>query len=431
MHILILNKHNSKKYSFRGTKMDAKSKVKKYFSDYKREIENSIIELVREMVKQKTVNVITEKLQEHPYLKFRGEEYRVAEIVKREFSRIGMPYNEFARMEGRPNIIGKLGQNASGKRLLMPAHMDVVPAGEGWDHDPFDVDVKDGKLYGRGTNDNKGPLASILVAAEVLMKSGFNEQITGELLVAALPDEEAADPDGVDYGIGYLLENKLINPTLAIVPDIGENMEQIDIAEKGRSVIKITALGKQAHGSTPEQGINAVFMMSKLLQRIEKLKFKYKPHPLLGHPTLNLGEIHGGVAPNVVPGTCTIYLDIRTVPEMSREDVLHQLQHCIEDVEDGKFTVEVLYESTSFSISADNELVKAIQRCTSEELGFTAETFGMGGGTYAKNLIREGVLTVGWGPGGDTAHIANEYIEIQQLVDFAKLTCLIVLDLLM
>ena len=410
--------------------MDAKSKIKKYFQEHKTAIENQIIELVREMVKQKTVNVISEKLPEHPYLKFRGEEYRVAEIVKREFDRISISFEEFVRMKERPNIIGKLGKNSSGKRLLMPAHMDVVPAGDGWEHDPFDVLVRDGKLYGRGTNDNKGPLASIIVAAEAIKELGLEDQIEGQLLVAALSDEEAADPDGVDYGIGFLLEHKLIDPTHAIVPDIGFEMKEIDIAEKGRLVIKITAIGKQAHGSTPEQGVNAIFMMSKFLQQLEGLKFEYKEHPLLGYPTLNLGEIHGGVAPNVVPGSCYIYLDIRTVPKMNRKAIIQQIQVCIDKVENGKFKIEVLSESIPFSVEPENELVKLIQKYAGEQLGISAKPMGMGGGTYAKDLIQHGVTTVGWGPGGDTAHIANEYIEIQQLVDFSMLTCLISLDLL-
>lgn len=410
--------------------MNAKAIINNYFHDHQIVIKNHIIELVRETVKERTVNVVPEKLAEHPYLKIRGEEYRVAEIVKREFDRIGIPFDEFARMEGRPNIIGKLGRNASGKRLLMPAHMDVVPAGEGWDHDPFDVLVKDGKIFGRGTNDNKGPLAAILAAAEILKKLGLDEELNGQLLVAALSDEEAADPSGIDYGIGFLLEENLIHPTHAIVPDIGEDMKEIDIAEKGRLVIKVTAIGKQAHGSTPEEGVNAIFMMTKLLNQIENLKLSYDVHPLLGHPTMNLGEIHGGIAPNVVPGTCTIYLDFRILPGMKRNDVIQQLEDCISKIEKNNFKIEVMSESIPFSVDPENELVKLIQKTTSEELGFTAKPMGMGGGTYAKNLIQHGVLTVGWGPGGNTAHIANEYIEIQQLVDFARLTCLIALEAL-
>ena len=205
--------------------MESKQAVKSYFKQNQDLIKNRIVTLVTEMVKEKTVNVVSEKLPEHPYLKIRGEEYRVANIVKREFDNIGIGYQEFARMKGRPNVIGKLGKGLNGKSLLMPAHMDIVPAGDDWDTDPFDVVEKDNKLIGRGTLDNKGPLASIIAAGEILKKLNLDEQLNGELLIAALSDEEAEDPDGIDYGIGYLMEEKLINPTYSVIPDIGENMK--------------------------------------------------------------------------------------------------------------------------------------------------------------------------------------------------------------
>ncbi len=408
-----------------------KTQLKQYFDNNRDKIRQRIVELITEMVREKTVNVVSEKLSEHPYLEFRGEEYRVAKIVKREFDQMQLPFEEFARMEGRPNVIGYLGANRSGKRLLMPAHMDIVPAGEGWDSDPFEVIEKDGFLYGRGVLDNKGPLASILVSAQILKELGIGEKLDGQLMVAALSDEEAEDPDGVDYGIGYLLDEKLIDPTMAVIPDIGENMVNIDIAEKGRTVIKITAIGKQAHGSTPEKGINAVYMMSKLVNEIENLQLEYAVHETLGHPSVNLGEIHGGAAPNIVPGSCFIYLDIRTVPGMTREDLLRQLQACADRVPDGKFKLEIVAWGEPHGIDPDNELVDAIQRNAEEILGFRPNPFGMGGGTYAKGLNLHGVIAVGWGPGDDEAfHVANEYVEIKQLVDFTLMTCLLAVDLL-
>jgi acetylornithine deacetylase/succinyl-diaminopimelate desuccinylase family protein len=309
--------------------------------------------------------------------------------------------------------------------------MDVVPAGEGWDTDPYEVVEKDGFLYGRGVLDDKGPLVSTIVAVEVLKKLKLEDEIKGELQIAALSDEEAEDPDGIDYGVGYLIEENLINSTYAIIPDIGENMKAIDVAEKGRTVFKVTAIGKQAHGSTPEKGINAVYMMAKFVNQIEKLKFDYEVHPVLGHPSLNLGEIHGGAAPNIVPGTCFVYLDIRTVPGMTKESVKAAIESCMAKVENGKFEVEIMAWSEPHGINPDNELVHAIQENSEDILGFKPETFGMGGGTFAKTLNLAGIMAVGWGPGDDEAyHVANEYVEIKQLMDFAQLTCLTALDLL-
>ena len=409
---------------------DLREVIRTYFNENVKEIEQTLIRLVRDMVKERTINVISEKLSDFPFLTFRGEEYRVANIVKQELDKHNIPYDEFTKMQGRPNIISKLGENSNGKRLLVPAHMDIVPAGDGWDHNPFDVVFKDGRLYGRGTNDNKGPLASLIVTAEVLRKLEIDKRLNGQLLLAALSDEEAIDPDGIDYGIGYLLEEKLITPTYAIIPDIGGDMKEIDIAEKGRLILKITAKGRQAHGSTPEKGLNAIYMMKKLLDKIEIMELSYEPHPFLGGPTVNLGEIHGGVSPNVVPGSCYIYLDIRTVPGMKSETILKTLRGYFDAVENGHFEIDVISESIPFSLDPDNELVELIQKNTATFMNFKPNPIGMGGGTYAKDLIQHDVLTVGWGPGGDTAHIANEYIELQQLFDFSLLICLIAIDLL-
>ena len=411
--------------------MDATTTIKTYFADHQSELRAKVIDLVREMVAEKTVNVVSEKLNEHPHLKFRGEEYRVASIVKRELLAYGIPYDEHARQEGRPNVIGKLGRNTSGERLLMPAHMDIVPAGDGWDTDPYVVVEKDGQLIGRGTLDNKGPLVSILIAAKVLRELGLDAQLTGQLQIAALADEEAEDPDGIDYGIGYLVDEGLIDPTCAVIPDIGENMVGIDVAEKGSTVFKITAFGRQAQGSTPERGINAVYMMARLVTAIEQMKLDCEQHPVLQDASLNLGEIHGGAAPNIVPGTCLITIDIRIVPGMTKEGVLGQLQACADTVRDGRFEIEIMSWSEPHAIDPDNRVVQAIQKRARDVLGVEARAFGMGGCTYAKTLNLSGVLAVGWGPGDDEAfHVANEYVDIQQLIDFAQLTCLLSLDLL-
>jgi len=406
--------------------MDYRKTIDEYFTTHEDEIKRLIVRLTTSFVEERTVNVVSEKLSEHPYLKIRGEEYRVGEKVKQYFNELDIPFDEYARMEGRPNIIGKLGRDESGDRLFMPGHMDVVPAGEGWDTDPYQVVEKEGRLYGRGTSDNKGQLASILASAYVLKKTGLDRELGGQLQIAALSDEEAMDEDQIDYGIGYLVEENLINPTVSVVPDIGEDMQKIDIAEKGRLVVKISAIGRQAHGASPENGINAIYMMNKLVSMIEKIELEHEEHPLLGSPTVNLGEIHGGAAPNIVPGGCFIYLDFRIVPGMSRESVLEVLQRCIEKIPDGNFEIKVISAKEPHAIDPDNPVVKAIQEEAQKVLGIKPSPFGIGGGTYAKELVKHGVTAVGWGPGdGSTFHVANEYIEIQQLFDFARVTCLL------
>lgn len=191
--------------------------------------------------------------------------------------------------------------------------MDVVPPEDGWDSDPFTPVEKDGFLYGRGVLDNKGPPAASLLAARVLKQVVGDDGIGGELIIAALADEEASSVEG-DFGVGYLLEEDFIRPTCAIIPDIGENMRSIDVAEKGRVVLRIVAAGVQAHGSTPERGVNAIYKMAHFVTKLEQLQLPHQVHPVLRSPTLNLGEVHGGAAPNIVPGECTAYVDVRIVP---------------------------------------------------------------------------------------------------------------------
>ena len=410
--------------------MNLKEKLIQHFKDNNDQITEEIIGLLAEMVRQKTVNVVSEKLSEHPYLKERGEEYRVADIVKREFAKWGIPFQVYARNEKRPNVIGNIGSGQSGKILFMPGHMDVVPSGDGWDSEPFEPVVKEGKMYGRGTLDNKGPLVASMVAGKILKDVVGEENIPGTLQVAALSDEEATDPDGVDYGIEYLLEEKLISPTYAIIPDIGYNMNEIEIAEKGGVVYKITTKGKQAHGSTPELGVNAIYPMAKVISLIEKLKLESKPDPIFDSPTtINLGEIHGGAAVNIVPNQCHIMLDVRIMPDQTPEGVKKELKKLCQQTGDD-IMVEIMSQSLAHKVNPNSLLVKKIKEICKQVRNHEPGLIGFGGITFGKSLNLAGVESVGFGPGDDTAfHVENEYVEIQQLVDFALIVCLVTLDL--
>lgn len=407
-----------------------KEQIRTYFREHHAAIRQEILALLGEMVQQKTVNVITEKLKEFPYLQMRGEEYRVGAIVKREFDRWGIPYQVFARVEGRPNVIATVGSGVNEKKLFMACHMDVVPPGDDWDSDPFVMTQKGDFVYGRGVLDNKGPLVSSMIAAKVMKTVLGDAAIEGQLMVGALADEEATDPDGVDYGIQYLLEEHFIAPTYAIIPDIGENMKKIDVAEKGRVVIKVIARGKQAHGSTPDLGINAIVKLARFIVALDEYTLRFKPDPVLIKPTVNLGEIIGGAAPNIVPAECKAYYDFRLLPGQSSQSLVQELTELSKTIAPD-FGFEVMAASEPHKIDPDNELVRSIQANTQAELGFMPVPFGLGGGTFAKTLNLEGIKAVGFGPGDDTAfHVSNEFVEIKQLVDFSCLICLVALDLL-
>ncbi len=405
-----------------------KKEILGFFEKNRENLKRKLISLLGEMVAQKTINVVSEKMPEFPFLKHRGEEYRVGDIAVRELEKLGIRYEVFGKQKERPNIITHYGSNIKEKRLFIASHMDIVPPGDGWDTDPFEMKVEGNKATGRGVLDNKGPLVSSIIALEILKSVIKEDDIEGDFQVAFLSDEEAHEE--VDYGIGYLLEDKLINPTYAIIPDIGGNMLEIDIAEKGRVVAKVIAKGKQAHGSTPERGDNAINRMGRYLSALEKYTLKHGDDPILGDPTINVGEIRGGSAPNIVPSVCEAILDIRLVRDMTPEKIKEELQGILPDEKD---KIEIIIKGGTYphSISPDNELVKSVIENSRKYFKKDPKPFGSGGGTYAKKLNMCGIKAIGFGPGDDNAfHMANEYVEIDQLLDFSVLICLIALDLI-
>jgi len=217
-----------------------------------------------------------------------------AEIVQRCFDDWGIPYEICEKEPGRTNVVGTIGTGAPS--LFVACHLDVVPAGDGWETDAFEATIRGDRLYGRGSSDNKGQLASCLMVAKCLKE--HEDELSGRLIFAAVADEER----GSALGLDYLINECDLQADCAIIPDVLHNMDMIDVAEKGVLHVKITSLGKQAHGSTPEHGINAVWNMVDLLNRLRARPLPVVEHQFLTPTTLNLGMVSGGNAPNMVPG---------------------------------------------------------------------------------------------------------------------------------
>jgi acetylornithine deacetylase/succinyl-diaminopimelate desuccinylase-like protein len=246
-------------------------------------------------------------------------------------------------------------------------------------------------------------------------------QIPGTFTFAAVGDEEV----GVGVGIDYLLEQKLIECTDAVVPDIAGDMKEINVAEKGRVILKVTAHGRQAHAMNPAKGVNAIHAMSRFLLLLESIELKHTVHPILGSPTINTGLIRGGAAPNAVAASCETTLDIRYVPSQSPEGIRAEIAALAEKVQmpGARFDVDIFQSSKPCEVSPGAPIVKRI-------LGHApdAKIVGSGGGTFANPLVQAGIEAVGWAPGNEaTYHEPNEEIEVEQLTTFAgRLACLAV-----
>lgn len=340
-----------------------------------------------------------------------------AEIVQRYLDACGIPYEIYEKEPGRTNVVGTVGAGAPS--LFVACHLDVVPAGDGWDTDPFEATIEGDRLYGRGACDNKGQLASCLVAAKCL--KAHEDELSGRLILAAVADEER----GSTFGLEYLVNECGLRADCAIIPDVLHNMDMIDVAEKGALHVKITSLGKQAHGSTPEFGINAVWNMVDLLNRLRERPLPEVEHQFLTPATLNLGMISGGSAPNMVPGKCEVALDLRYPGGQRKEDILALIQDVMDETSeatpDPKFSLEVTADLAPSEVATDLPVIPLIEKHCQTVLRRQPMLQGLSGATVTKQLIEKGIPAVGFAPGDEAEpHTANESVSIQELVDFAK-----------
>jgi len=348
-----------------------------------------------------------------------GQEGKVVAILAEELKRLGVRYNIHAKVAGRDNLLATVGKGLPGyRKMLVLLHTDVVPSGapSDWKFKPFEPFEKGGVLYGRGVLDDKGPLVSAFAALRILKT--HEAAISGSFTFGAVGDEEV----GVGVGLPFLIEQKLIDCTDAVIPDIAGNMKEINVAEKGRVLLKVKAHGRQAHAMEPAKGVNAINAIARFLTVLQNRRLRYRAHPILGGPTLNVGLIRGGVAPNAVPADCETTLDVRYVPGQTAEGIRSEVQAIADEVIWGpgevtaaSLAVEIVQDAKPCEVSPEAPIVRRILRHAPD-----AKVVGSGGGTFAKDLVLMGVDAVGWSPGDEaTYHQPNEEIEVEQLVTFA------------
>ena len=390
-----------------------------------------IVDLTLRICRERTVNYSPDDFPgEGPDgMSSPGQEGKVTAILGEELKRLGVPFTTHARVPGRDNLLASVGQGKPVYRqLLALLHTDVVPSGapEDWKFAPFEPFEKGGKLYGRGVLDDKGPLAATFAALRIL--KAHEEAIPGVFTFGAVGDEEV----GIGVGLPYLIEEGLIRCTDAVIPDIAGNMKEINVAEKGRVLLKARVRGRQAHAMEPSKGVSAIHAMARFLVALEGVTLSHETHPILGGPTLNVGLVRGGVAPNAVPADCEAVLDIRYVPGQTPEGIRAELLALAEKAVGGpggipgaSFRMEVIQNALPCEVSPEAPIVKRLLRHAPD-----AKVIGSGGGTFAKDLVLMGVDAVGWAPGDEeTYHQPNEEIEVEQLVTFAGRMANLVLEI--
>jgi len=353
-----------------------------------------------------------------------GDEYLLHDIIMKCMKEIGAEVQIISKDEKRPNYIGRIGSGEPSVAII--SHMDVVPPGEGWTHHPFQPYENEGKIYGRGALDNKGCLAASWAGIKALLKTGL--KFKGTIYFCAVSDEEM----GSDYGVEYIVE-KGFKPDYAIVPDSG-SIDKAIIGEKGAAWFDLESFGKQSHGSTPELGINAIIKVSKLISNFEKFDFNLKYDPRFTPPTINVGMVSGGNAPNIVASRCKVTLDIRYPVGITEGMILKRMSDEIDVLKKKDKEVDIrLGEVTTrhypHIIENNSRLIDAFKN-TAKEIGMPMEFETSAGITVAKILNLNGIPAIAHSPDSDkTWHISDEYVKIENLEKCAVLWASVIYEL--
>lgn len=369
-------------------------------------VEPSLVDLLRKLVSIPSVNPM---LAEDPSI---GTEKPLADYLAGYLERQGYRVDWIEPIPGRPNVVGRFGPAQPKRTILVESHLDtqgihgmVVP--------PFEGLVREGRLYGRGACDTKGPMAAALLALSPAVLNRLAEAGVQVLYVGAVGEEKGnvGAEQLVDLEVGAD-EALILEPTeLAIVH-----------AHKGAMWFEVEGRGRAAHGSNPRLGVNAICGMLRLVEGIEAevAALQQKPaHPLLGHPTVNVGLIRGGSSINIVPDRCVIEVDRRTLPGEENAAILRRVRAQLEDVQKaGLLTgweVRAIKDGTPFETTADSRLVQRLAR-SCREAGEPGRTEGAAWYSDAGPFARTCREVAVFGPGSiKQAHTVDEYIELASL----------------
>lgn len=326
----------------------------------------------------------------------------------------------------RPSLVVTIPGQDDSQRIWVAAHIDVVPVGDLslWNTDPWKMVEKDGKLYGRGVEDNQQGLVSAVFAGLYYIRNKITPAHTVKLLFVA--DEE----NGSQYGMIYLINNTDLfrKSDLVVIPDGGDaEGKTIEIAEKNLLWLKVHVQGVQTHGSRPDNGANACLAacdLSVKLHNLEKIFNKtddlFEPNYSTFQPTKREKNVD---SINIIPGEDTFYMDCRILPCYSLETVLKEVEKCCKETET-LYKVKIDYScpqrsespATDSSSPVAQKLAKAIKKVHNIDAKF----IGIGGGTVGSELRRNGIDAVVWSSLDDQAHQPNEYCIVNNIIRDSK-----------
>lgn len=347
------------------------------------------------------------------------QEKAVAQRIRQEMERLG--YDKILT-DSSGSITGVLGNGPY--HIFFDSHMDTVQVTDesAWTYPPFGAEIHDGRLYGRGASDMKGALAASVYAGALMKENGSLEGKTVYICCSAI--EEDYDGEGTWRAI---TENRL-KPDVAVICE--PTHLKISLGQRGRSVFLIHTKGVSAHGAAPEKGVNAIYKMAEIIERVRALSDRLMSREGW-HGSIAASRIEStAVSVNAVPDSCTLYLDRRTTVEENEEYLAGEMDELIKGTDASWEVYEV--EGTSYmgaavrlhsllpawELPGEHPLALAAEKCFREVLGREPETcrwdFSTNGVTTAGRL---GIPTLGFGAGIEKmAHQTDEYCPVEDLI---------------
>ncbi len=364
-----------------------------------------IANLLRDLVRLPSVNPMGRTWPSDVIL----YEHRVTAYLEDFFRSRSIPYERQTVAPRRDNIVARVDSPGAKRTFLFEVHQDTVPV-EAMTVEPFGGEIRDGRLYGRGACDVKGSMAVMLGVLARLAKEKPNG--AANLVLACTVDEEHTF-----LGVQELV--KTVKADFAVVAE--PTKLQIVDAHKGVVRWKVHTPGRACHSSRPEQGVNAIYRMGKLLIAIEEYARELhaaRHDARLGSPTLSVGRIDGGVSVNTVPDDCVIEIDRRLLPGEKPADAPRDFEEFLKrhPAVTFPFTCEPVWLSCPpLNPAGSAELVRRLGAAIDAVVG-THTVNAVPFGTDASTIANAGIPAVVFGPGDIAqAHTCDEWIDIAEM----------------
>ena len=349
-----------------------------------------------------------------------GQEEEIIQFIEQKMKALG--YEEIV-IDSMGNLLGRIGNEE--KSILFDSHVDTVAVTDeaDWAVPPFSGDIVNGHIHGRGSVDMKSSVAASIYAGVIAKRLGLNSGRT--IYVSCTVLEEDCDGENLKH----LFKELNLKPDYVVICEPSNN--KITLGHKGKAQISIKTHGVSAHGSAPEKGVNAIYEMADIIQRVETANTELMgKDPPRG--TLVLSKISSVSASlNAVPSECEVYLDRRTVPGETQDDIREEMDGLIRGkratweigtLHRKSWTgMEITYEPfhSAWKIDLDHELTQACisayrDNFRSDPSGYDFWDFS----TNAVTPVSMGIPTIGFGPGEyKLAHMRNENCKVDQIIE--------------